>query len=109
MTLIGFLRGDYTPRFLSHDNLETDEIGVLSRSVLAMSDKLIEANKGLEKEVAARTKELEDRLAELELLNKVTTGRELQMIELKRRINELSRQLNQPEPYDLAFITGKNL
>ncbi len=99
--------GDFSVEFLTDENFEEDEIGILSRSVLTMSDKLIKANRSLESQVLMRTQELEKRLAELELVNKITTGRELQMIELKKRINQLSKQLNQEEPYDLSFINEK--
>jgi PAS domain S-box-containing protein len=43
-----------------------------------------------------RAKELE-RLAELERFQKLTVGRELKMIELKREIAELRKQLSQPD------------
>ncbi len=56
----------------------------------------VTAQKHAEAEVAEqRTKEL-DRLAELERLQKLTVGRELKMIELKKEISELKRQSQQP-------------
>ena len=52
----------------------------------------VSAQKKAEAEVAEqRTKELE-RLAELERFQKLTVGRELKMIELKKEIQELKRQ-----------------
>jgi len=52
----------------------------------------VTAQKRAEAEVAEqRTKEL-DRLAELERFQKLTVGRELKMIELKKEITELKRQ-----------------
>ena len=39
------------------------------------------------------------RLAELEIFHKVTVGREIKMIELKKEINALCRELNRKEPY----------
>jgi PAS domain S-box-containing protein len=48
--------------------------------------------------------ELRHRNAELERFNQVTVGRELRMIELKRQVNDLARELGRPAPYpsDLA-------
>ncbi|HUR41265.1 MAG TPA: PAS domain S-box protein [Verrucomicrobiae bacterium] len=47
---------------------------------------------------------LRKRADELETFHKLSVGRELQMIELKKEINALSRQAGQPEPYDLSFL-----
>jgi len=47
--------------------------------------------------------ELKRRNQELERFDRAAVGRELQMIELKRRINALSKQLGQVEPFDLSF------
>ncbi|MDD2853152.1 MAG: hypothetical protein PHY09_14805 [Desulfuromonadaceae bacterium] len=46
-------------------------------------------NEELEQRVSERTKELEQRNRELEQMNKVFVGRELKMVELKKRIEEL--------------------
>lgn len=46
---------------------------------------------------------LRQRNAELEQFNAASVGRELRMIELKREVNALSRQLGQPPLYDLDF------
>jgi len=48
--------------------------------------------------------ELKRRNETLERINRVTTDRELRMIELKQQVNQLSRQLGQPAPYALAFL-----
>lgn len=48
--------------------------------------------------------ELKTRNQELEQFNQASVGRELQMIELKRRINELTRELGQEPPFDLSFV-----
>jgi PAS domain S-box-containing protein len=42
---------------------------------------------------------LQQKLAELERVNRLMVGRENRMLELKREINELCRQANQPERY----------
>ncbi len=66
--------------------------------VLAMEDitvrkeleqKLSEYTTSLETKVEDRTREIADRVSDLESLNKVMVGRELKMIELKREIEEL--------------------
>jgi PAS domain S-box-containing protein len=47
---------------------------------------------------------LAQRVAELERFNRLTVGREMRMIELKRQVNELSVQVGQPPPYDVSFV-----
>jgi PAS domain S-box-containing protein len=42
--------------------------------------------------------------AELDRFNRAAVGRELDMIELKRRINALSRELGREPPYPLGFL-----
>jgi PAS domain S-box-containing protein len=44
------------------------------------------------------------RATELERFHRLSVGRELQMIELKKQINELARQAGQKPPHDLAFL-----
>ncbi|WP_404361202.1 PAS domain-containing protein [Methylotuvimicrobium sp. KM1] len=78
--------------------LETDEHGV----VIAHTD--ITARKAVEETLRRQTEELEDRNQELERFNRATVGRELDMIALKQKINQLSQQLGQSPPYPLAFL-----
>ncbi len=59
--------------------------------------------KVLSDQLEERAGVLEQRQAELETFRDAAVGRELEMIALKRRINDLSRQLGQPEPFDLSF------
>jgi len=47
---------------------------------------------------------LKQRAAELERFHRLSVGRELQMIELKKQINELALQAGQKPPYDLALL-----
>lgn len=46
---------------------------------------------------------LRQRNSELERFDRASIGRELQMIELKRQVNELARELGRAAPYDLTF------
>jgi PAS domain S-box-containing protein len=48
--------------------------------------------------------ELQQRNDELERFNRVTIGREQDMISLKQQINALSRQVGQEPPYPLSFL-----
>lgn len=57
-----------------------------------LEKKLQAYNQRLEAEVAERTKELQTKIAELELINKSMVGRELKMIELKEEIARLKKQ-----------------
>lgn len=47
---------------------------------------------------------LAQRAAELERFRRLSVGRELQMIELKKQINETARRDGQALPYNLAFL-----
>lgn len=48
--------------------------------------------------------ELQSRNAELERFNRFTLGREMDIIEMKKRINALSQELGREPPYSLAFL-----
>ncbi len=49
--------------------------------------------------------QLEEKLHELERFNKLTVGRELRMIELKREVNEMARMAGRKPPYELLEAT----
>lgn len=53
------------------------------------------------KELEEKTKELEAKIRELEEWAKLTTGREIRMIELKKEVNGLLRELGRPEKYEV--------
>lgn len=81
-----------------------NEIGELALAFTQMTAdlrksraKLEEYSKGLEKQVANRTKELEGKVDELEKFNKLIVGRELKMVELKKEINELKKKIKKPK------------
>ncbi|MBI5901633.1 MAG: PAS domain S-box protein [Rhodocyclales bacterium] len=46
---------------------------------------------------------LKDRNAELERFDKAAVGRELEMIRLKRQVNQLAQELGRAAPHDLSF------
>ncbi|MFA5130370.1 MAG: PAS domain-containing protein [Patescibacteria group bacterium] len=54
-----------------------------------LEDQLKEYTKKLTLEVAKRTAELENRVKELERVNKIMVGREIKMVELKKQIDHL--------------------
>jgi len=83
-----------------------DEIGELTVAFNKMTNdlkeyraKLEESRSILERKVEERTKELQSRVDELERFHRLTVGRELRMIELKKRIKELEEKLKSNEPY----------
>ena len=53
----------------------------------------------LEQRVQERTKELQEKVEELERIHKLTVGRELKMIELKKEIKELQEILKKYKPH----------
>ncbi|MDO9227173.1 MAG: PAS domain S-box protein [Pseudomonadota bacterium] len=64
----------------------------------------ISERKAAEDMLRRQTEELKNRNAELERFNRATVGRELDMIELKRRINALSRELGREVPYSQTMF-----
>ncbi|GAH16620.1 unnamed protein product, partial [marine sediment metagenome] len=66
-----------------------DEIGDLATSFEKMAQSLKKQQDNLENLVVERTKELETKIDELQKYKKITVGRELKMVELKKRIKEL--------------------
>ena len=67
--------------------------GILEIKVHARTAELEELTRNLENEVKKRTKELQERVDELERFRRLTVGRELKMIEMKKRILELEKEL----------------
>lgn len=65
---------------------------------------LLEDATAARKSAETAEKELRARNEELERFNQAMIGRELDMVELKQRINELSRELGREPPYDLGFL-----
>lgn len=76
-----------------------DEIGVLADSFNQMAHEILlsknllqKHQQELESQVIKRTKELQNTVDELEKMDKLTVGRELKMVELKKRIEELENE-----------------
>jgi len=67
----------------------SDEIGALADSFNYMTKQLKESRGDIEAKVETRTKELEQKTAELEKMNKFMVGRELKMVELKEELKKL--------------------
>jgi hypothetical protein len=70
--------------------------------IMRLVKKFLEQRRSLIKEADQRRKaeeEIKEHLKELEHFKSVTVGREMQMIELKKKINGLSRELGRDEPY----------
>jgi len=73
--------------YLQNSRQELEESkNVLEVRVKARTRELQELNKNLEGKVRERTKELQKRLDELERFHRLTVGRELKMIELKKEL-----------------------
>ncbi len=81
----------------THISLEGED--VIAGTVLDITDrikteeKIRKINEELEGKIAERTKDLQDKITEIERLNRVFVGRELRMKELKATIKELKEQL----------------
>jgi len=69
----------------------------------------ITERKKAEQALLRQTAELRQRNEELERFDAAAVGRELQMIGLKGKINELSLRLGQPAPYDLTVFADEDL
>ena len=108
-------RGDFEVRA---DVLSKDELGELAESFNKMTEELREAkdkmeeeknvleikvdartrelsqlNKELEDKVRERTAEMEKKLRELEKMSKLMVGRELKMVEIKKKLRETEEEL----------------
>jgi len=62
-----------------------------------LSDELANLNRVLEERVKERTKEVQQKAAELEKFYRLTVGRELRMVELKKKIRELEEKMKREE------------
>lgn len=69
----------------------------------------ITERKQIEETLRWQAEELAQRNAELERFNRAMIGRELDMIALKRQINDLSRELGREPPHPLALSNAPGL
>lgn len=58
---------------------------------IKQKERLSKLNEELENKVRERTKELSDRVVELEKFHRLTVGREIRMVELKKKIKKLKK------------------
>lgn len=83
-------KGDFNYKI----NIERgDEIGELAQGLNEMTEELEGLYKNLEGKVRERTIQLDEKVKELEKLNKAFVGRELVMLELKKEIDRLKEEL----------------
>jgi len=78
------------------DNYEEEKRSLEIR-INARTRELKELTHSLDEQVKEKTKELQSKVRELEIINKVAVGRELKMIELKKEIKTLKDKLNENE------------
>ena len=77
---------------------ETEEAReVLEIKVKARTKELEDLTQNLEKKVKERTQELQKRVEQLEKFSTLTVGRELKMLDLKKRIKELEEKIKNLE------------
>lgn len=76
-------------------SLRKDKEGNIIGYFLAFSDitELKKLQKDLEKKVEERTKQLKEKIDEMERFNRLAVGREIKMVELKQEIENLRNQL----------------
>ena len=73
------------------------------------ADGVLQGYRGLDRDVTANVAaagELRRRNEELERFNRAAIGRELDIIELKKQINQLAREAGREAPFPLAFLKG---
>ena len=79
---------------LKEANKQLDEAKrVFESEVKARTEEIEKSKKALEKEIGLRTAELELKVKELESTNKLMVDRELKMVEMKRELDALRKQV----------------
>jgi len=81
---------------------QQQRLAVASELQRAQTQRLHELH-AVEETLRSQAEELRNRNAELERFNRAMVGRELDMIALKRQVNDLSLKLRKDPPFDLGF------
>ena len=90
------------PGAITHLLGQWDEFGRVAQLI----DNFFRQRRSLVAEIDRRKKledELSAKLAQLRQFKDIAVGRELKMIELKKEVNRLSKELGRPEPYESLF------
>ncbi|MEM2131162.1 MAG: hypothetical protein QXR96_01435 [Candidatus Woesearchaeota archaeon] len=84
---------------LKKTKINNDELGTLKKAIYELNEELIisknkieEQNKELELKINEKTRELQDKIAELKKFEKITINRELKMIELKKKLENYEKK-----------------
>lgn len=73
------------------DVSRSDEVGVLSKSILLMQSKLKQRYQALNIDVINKQKELEEKVEQLHKLNTFMVDREIKMVELKKKLEKIQK------------------
>lgn len=96
LAIVGFITQDSKQRYLelldARERFENSK-KVLEVRVKARTKELGLLTKEREKTIEVRTKDLNEKVKELTMFNKLTVGRELKMIALKKEIEDLRKSL----------------
>lgn len=96
--ILGVIFSTLITRTLSSEvKKKTNELNELNkeldRKVEERTYELRSLSDNLEKQVKDRTKQLNDKVDELERFNRLAVGRELRMVELKKKVRELDKRI----------------
>lgn len=85
-----------------HNAYFSDEAGKIIGTLSSGED--ISERKADEEALRRQAEELKQRNAELERFNRASVGRELDMIELKKQVDALAKELGRAPPHSLSFL-----
>ncbi|MBF0571482.1 MAG: GAF domain-containing protein [Candidatus Omnitrophica bacterium] len=75
---------------------------ILEEKIKDRTKELEESKSSLEVQVKEKTWDLHEKMASLERVNKIMIDRELRVIEIKKEVNQLCRELGKPELYGVS-------